>query len=109
MDPQCDPFEAEMVLQREQVAKVRGGSDVIDVSRRESAVAPVEANDGALFGHRLVLFDETRMVPLVFEARQGRTGEGVQERRSVTEHRVGQRTPSAVWTYRIAGASTDEL
>ena len=97
--PQSNLFEAEMVLQGKQVSKMRVGADVGDVPRRESAVAPIEANDRTFLGHRLVLLDETAMVPLMFEVRQGRAGERVHQRWPLTEHRVCQR-------YVVAG--TDE-
>ena len=48
VNPQSDLLEAEMVLQGKQVSKMRVGADVVDMPRREPAVAPIEANVIAL-------------------------------------------------------------
>lgn len=67
VNPQSDPCETEVILQRNQVAPMRCGTHIVDVPCREPAVAPIELNDGALLRYCLVLFDKTRMVPLLFE------------------------------------------
>jgi len=80
VNAQCGPFEAQMILERHQIPQVRLDRDVINVPRRQPGVPPIEADDGAFLGHRFVLSDETWEVPLVFEVRETRTGERIEER-----------------------------